>query len=1374
MSKRNLVRCVVLSVAMIAVCGAMNQLAVGADSSPIAAGIDTFSSPEGGDYFAMTLKPAETAPAAGGRDVVILFNTSASQAGEYRTKGLEALASILAELPVGDRVRLMAIDTNAVALTEDFVAADGPEMAEALAELHGRTPLGATDMKKALDAAADSFAGDANRQRAVVYIGDGRSAANPLDTEEFEQLIQKLVDAHIPVNSYILGVRVDRQLPGALAVQTGGAVILDTMELTGPEAGGALVAAAKENVLWPTSVAWPAEMTEVLPKRLPPLRGDRETVIVGTLKGKGPFGVEVTAQRAGGLEKLEFAVPASVSDDSNSYLTQLVARARLDGGLTLPLLGAASLAEARQEIEAGVQSFSRLARQALAAGNLDNAERFVEEALRQDPNDTEALAIQGALAKRRSGDVPAAGDGVVVLAGPGTGASDAPAAGGATDLTLIGPDAVEPPPGAMAEGFQRDRRIIAQVIQAEVRNTIGEARSLMSTNPQATSQQLKLTLEKVRRTAELNPDVRDQMVDLIQAALREAARRKVEVDYVEQQRLESVAAAKERMLIADNLLRSQQKVKQLMNRFDSLMQEGRYSLAEEASAEAEKIVPDSPVPIQAKLDARMVGYYNNIMALREERQKRVIDTLYEVEKSYIPFPDNPPIVYPDAEVWQQLTARRKEKYSSMDLAKQGPSEKKIRDALKSATQLEFFDAPLSDVIDYLKDYHDIEIQLDTRALEDVGITSQSPVTKTLKGISLKSALRLLLRDLSLTYVIEDEVLLITTPEEAENRLSTKVYPVADLVIPVQTPMGGMGMGGGMGMMGGMGGMGGGMGGMGGGMGGMGGGMGGMGGGMGGMGMFNLPQELLPKVPAGGFQAFAVEDDLSVGVKDSAATPAKVESPVNVENQATKIDIEAAIVAEPGVVWDVYFLKNKPEAATVREAVRQLMGQREFDHVVGLTGAALRHGQGQPWMYEAMALALDAAGRPKAEVERAVMSAVDFVDNTTDLMYIGAYLAQIGLNERALQVYRQAAAIEPLRPEPYMLGLRAARTLDDLDGLKWASLGILSQAWPKEQADIWQAGLGVAKEVLDRLQTEDRTKEAEEFEAALDEAVARDCVAIVTWTGEADVDVLVEEPSGTVCSLRSPRTAAGGVLLGDAISQTGRDSYGGHSEVYVCPKGFDGTYRLLVRRVWGDVTTGKVNVEVMTHYGTGDAIAVRKKIPLNKDEAVVAFDLTNGRRKEPLRQQQVANAVGGQLALNRQILAQQLASSVDPSVLQALALSRATGGYNTTGGNGGGSGNGLANFFGGGAVGYQPVIITLPEGANLMATAVVSADRRYVRVTAMPMFSGVAEVNVFNTATGANTEGQGGTGGQGFSGLFGGGTGGGGGGFGGGGGGGVGF
>ncbi len=118
-------------------------------------------------------------------------------------------------------------------------------------------------------------------------------------------------------------------------------------------------------------------------------------------------------------------------------------------------------------------------------------------------------------------------------------------------------------------------------------------------------------------------------------------------------------------------------------------------------------------------------------------------------------------------------------------AKQPPlrvGEAAIMEALAKPTEMEFVETPLSDVIDWLKDHHHIEIQLDNRALSDVGIGSDTPVTKNVMGPTLRSALRLLLRDLNLTYMIQDEVLLITTLEEAESRLTTKVLDVSDLVV----------------------------------------------------------------------------------------------------------------------------------------------------------------------------------------------------------------------------------------------------------------------------------------------------------------------------------------------------------------------------------------------------------------------------------------------------------------------------------------------------------------------------------------------------------------------------------------------------------------
>ena len=104
-------------------------------------------------------------------------------------------------------------------------------------------------------------------------------------------------------------------------------------------------------------------------------------------------------------------------------------------------------------------------------------------------------------------------------------------------------------------------------------------------------------------------------------------------------------------------------------------------------------------------------------------------------------------------------------------------------ALDETTTMEFVETSLQDVIDYLKDLHkqkhrNFDIVFDIKSLSDLGITPETTITKSLKGIPLRSALRLMLRDLGLSYVVRNDVLLITSPEEA---CYIKVYDVADLV-----------------------------------------------------------------------------------------------------------------------------------------------------------------------------------------------------------------------------------------------------------------------------------------------------------------------------------------------------------------------------------------------------------------------------------------------------------------------------------------------------------------------------------------------------------------------------------------------------------------
>ena len=121
-----------------------------------------------------------------------------------------------------------------------------------------------------------------------------------------------------------------------------------------------------------------------------------------------------------------------------------------------------------------------------------------------------------------------------------------------------------------------------------------------------------------------------------------------------------------------------------------------------------------------------------------------------------------------------------DRFSSDQDSRLEAAHKKIEAALSSPTELEFIETPLSDVVDYLKEYHDIEIQIDERALSDMTVGPDTPVTKNLKGISLSSALNLLLSEKFLTYVIKNEVLLITSIEAGK---FPKVYNLDGLIRP---------------------------------------------------------------------------------------------------------------------------------------------------------------------------------------------------------------------------------------------------------------------------------------------------------------------------------------------------------------------------------------------------------------------------------------------------------------------------------------------------------------------------------------------------------------------------------------------------------------
>lgn len=106
--------------------------------------------------------------------------------------------------------------------------------------------------------------------------------------------------------------------------------------------------------------------------------------------------------------------------------------------------------------------------------------------------------------------------------------------------------------------------------------------------------------------------------------------------------------------------------------------------------------------------------------------------------------------------------------------------REIAKAVDGEITLEFTEAPLSDIVDYLESLRGIQIVIDHAALDNVGLGPDTPISCRVEGISLRSALALVLSPLDLDYVIHHEVLMITTEEAARSHLDPRIYLLEDL------------------------------------------------------------------------------------------------------------------------------------------------------------------------------------------------------------------------------------------------------------------------------------------------------------------------------------------------------------------------------------------------------------------------------------------------------------------------------------------------------------------------------------------------------------------------------------------------------------------
>ena len=425
-------------------------------------------------------------------------------------------------------------------------------------------------------------------------------------------------------------------------------------------------------------------------------------------------------------------------------------------------------------------------------------------------------------------------------------------------------------------------------------------------------------------------------------------------------------------------------------------------------------------------------------------------------------------------------------------------------------------------------------------------------------------------------------------------------------------------------------------------------------------------------------------------------------------QASKADpLPLKATGDPEDIWFEYFEANKPDPDSVRRGILRLHEQKKHEAVIAAIRAALVNDQSQPWMYDVLALSMRIAGRPAEDIERAVYSGIDFAGADFQTMMISAaYLTRFHQAETALRMYQQSSKIAPTRPEPYVMALRLARLERDEPTIRWAAQGVLAYYWASDFARLHKEAEAALLDSAERLRKSGQIAAAEKAEQTRVEALQRDLVVRLTWNGVGDLDLLIEEPSGSICSFDNRVTTGGGVMVHDGYGPDQDNCY----EQYVCAFGMPGTYKVRIHHAWGNVVGKRARLEVIRYQGTPNESTRTFTVSLQEEDSVIRLQLGQGRRESlaeipvetsslPLRAVRNVRLAGGQSASSREAIRRFQDSRLQPA----------------------GFGN----------IGFAQGITVVREGTTLSGSAVVSADRRYVRLSLAPVFSNLTDVFTFS-------------------------------------------
>jgi hypothetical protein len=316
---------------------------------------------------------------------------------------------------------------------------------------------------------------------------------------------------------------------------------------------------------------------------------------------------------------------------------------------------------------------------------------------------------------------------------------------------------------------RRRQKVEMQKVEAEYRQAIKEAQTLTASAPQKAVEKLKTALAQMKEDTILPKDRREVLTQLFNDRIRsaEAAATRLAARKKEPPKTNPFSKKPN----SDSPLSPRESVKKSPEGPNEPLDNGKVAeIIRERSQTAEHPT-ETPAAEARQTTAARTAAIIDARKLRKEQERNRVAVDRDMEKSAVGAAG-------DTEFPKDWRERTKGRTAGVQLT---AKEKSILQALGSVISVDFQNMKLEDVVQYLQNATGQPILLDKEAMKELELSYESPVTLTVKGVTVRTILRRILADLGMTYVIRDESIQVTSAQRAKELMVTRRYYVGDLL-----------------------------------------------------------------------------------------------------------------------------------------------------------------------------------------------------------------------------------------------------------------------------------------------------------------------------------------------------------------------------------------------------------------------------------------------------------------------------------------------------------------------------------------------------------------------------------------------------------------